>query len=278
MLLLISAAIRFVHGDKGATALSHFIRNSKGELVAWRAIMVTEVAVGLLVLFARPELGGSAAALFMAGAAAYLAGALRFTPERRCGCLGGREPVSKRTLLRAVFLCLVASLYAVEVNGPMRYVDDPLAWIGLAIFGAVVVVAAPETSDARSWLVDHHAWGACWQSPVDPDASRVLAMRTHAWKLLEPYLESSAPDRDWREGCWHYLGFPACWEGRRATATFALRLPPGRSSCSAMLRVGLVGPTVLRPPAERVRWPAPTRAHAMLPAWLGERSAARPAA
>ncbi len=32
----------------------------------------------------------------------------------------------------------------------------------------------------------------------------------------------------WRDGCWHFLAFPAKDDGASATAVMAVKLPPGR--------------------------------------------------
>lgn len=238
-----------------ATALSKLVRNRRVLVLVWHALLVGEGGVAILLILAPPLIGGLVAASFFAGASLYLLVALKVAPERPCGCFGRSDtPVSPKTVVRALSLVLIGALYAFEASSPSRHLGGFQAWLGISVMLAVIAALSPEIEVSLAKLAQFRGARCLATSDPDPVAYKRMLARTRAWHALEPHLIGSEPTDKWREGCWYYVSYAALHDGVVATATFGLRLPPGRCLCHGVLRRGLIGQPLLALPAERIRW------------------------
>jgi hypothetical protein len=238
-----------------ATALGGIVRSRRALVLLWRASLIIEGCVAILLVLAPPLIGGASAASFFAGALLYLLVAMRLAPGRPCGCFGNDdESVSARTAARALVLAIIGVLYALEARSPSPSPGNPQRWLGLGLMlGAIAALSVDPESVLAKFANDRAARCSDAEDP-DPTAFTRTLMRTRAWRTLEGHLVSGEPTDNWREGCWYYMSYEAEHEGLAATATFGLRLPPGRCVCHGVLRRGIIGQPLVALPAERIRW------------------------
>lgn len=239
-----------------ATALGGLVRNRQLLVLLWWALIGFEGSVAILLVLAPPLVGGVAAVSFFSGAFFFLLVALRVAPGRPCGCFGSMDPsVSAKTAVRAVLLALIGALYAYDSSFPSQYLGTLRAWLGLGAMIAAVAALSSETDLVLAKLASYRAARCSDADDPNPAALTEMLVRTRAWRTLETHLVGNEPTDKWRQGCWYYVSYEALHEGAAATATFGLRLPPGRCRCHGVLRRGLIGQPLVALPSERIRWP-----------------------
>jgi hypothetical protein len=243
------------HGAEGArrTALAPLLGPARA-LPAYRLLGGVELIIGtLLVLTPAPTVAAVAATGLAACFLGYLVYARRVAPESSCGCLSSRgtDPVSWRSFARGGLLVL-AGLLATQATGYWRelVVTRPLAPAALLAEAVAVVMLSPELD--RSWLVPLRHFRERLPRPIFGRSGVVLLrsvqqlQESRAYRSVAGLLHSDVLEH-WDEEEWRIVCYNARYQGRPATAAFAvplLRYDPDA------VRVALVdeftGVTVLR--------------------------------
>jgi len=197
----------------------------------YRLVGVTELTVGLLLLlppYHQWEMGlasGVAAAFVV-----YVLFSLKAAPGRPCGCLGGHETtISGRTLARAGLVLMLALVgWTAQHFWLTAIVTNP--WL-LGLVGVETLLLAalsPELGWSRIKPLAH--MNRRLQPQAELDCAVASAPMSETWEQLRlsdsfqsltRYLKSDVLE-SWRDGCWRFLCFEAEYEGRKATAVFAV--------------------------------------------------------
>jgi hypothetical protein len=216
-----------------------------------------EVALALLLFVGPPHQAGIAAAVFFLLAAVYAAAARLAAPGRPCGCFGASgEAVSWWTTGRAMLLAAAAAAYSRSPGaGSTRVLSDGRSWLGLMVVLTSFLAVSPELWASVRHRHEVRRTRSCARAPIELQRLLEALRGTTAWIGVEQHLADRNPASVWREGCWLYVSFEASVEKKLATAVFTLRLPPGRSTCRAVLKHGLAGDPIVAFPDERLRWP-----------------------
>jgi hypothetical protein len=235
LVLLVAGGSKFAGGfgriQAGRTALGILVRSDPRAVLAWRLVGMTEVAVGLTVLV-RPSLWApsAVAAALLAGGALYSGWAMRHAPAHPCGCFGGGSsgPVSVQTVARASMLAVLAALAAAS-GGGWTYALS-LGWPGgvLALEAALLFWLSPEARSLPDQL-RRRARPACLFADVPLETTLSVLKRSSPWTRLRPCLTSEELLDHWRDGCWHFLSYPATIGDTQASAIFAVRVPRGKA-------------------------------------------------
>ncbi|HEX8035463.1 MAG TPA: MauE/DoxX family redox-associated membrane protein [Ktedonobacterales bacterium] len=174
-----------------------------------------------------------AASVFAVGFFVYLGVAWRVAPERPCACMGGRTSrISRKSLARAATVLMMTLLgwLSTEYWGN-AIVAAPLVILVVGAEVGVLWLLSPEFGDVGPRLGKQLALRLSRSSgrPLDPECSRVPL----DWDTLERHLRGTALFRQlvpqtgnrsdaWSEGCWRFMTFGADFQGRVATAVFAV--------------------------------------------------------
>lgn len=201
-------------------------------VAAYRATGAVELAlaVGLLVPFARVGTA-AAAALLAVGFLGYLAYAKVAAPGSSCGCLSkARTPVTWRAFARAGLVLLAAAL-ATQAG---RWWGAGLAarpWAAAGVLlgeAAALVALSPEADGA--WLLPlrrlrirlrHPLADRSFEMPLASSVQQLLV--SPAYRQVAGTLRSGLKE-SWDEEHVRVLCYTAEYEGRRATAVFAVPL------------------------------------------------------
>lgn len=245
--LLWAASIKLFSRNAPAAARSSALVPLIGEeraLPAYRLVGVTELAIGALLLLPPVLLLEAVAATALTtGFLAYLIYARHAAPGSSCGCLSAAQvPVSGRGLLRAGML-VSASLTALGASAPWWSVlaDRPLL-VGsvLLVEGAVVVLLSAEF-DAL-WLLPLRQLRVRLTHPLRGGSGVPLLatvqhlQRSDAYRRTAPLISSDVREY-WDDGEWRMVCHAARYQGRSATAVFAV---PRLRQDPAAVRVALV--------------------------------------
>lgn len=193
-------------------------------LRAYQALGVVEgiVAVALLTALPVPVLrvpAGIAATGLTAGFLGYLAYSRLKTPDSSCGCLGAKPvPVTWRALTRGVLLLGLSVLVLVD-NG---FRPLPLVAGGLAI-----VALSAELDDY--WLMPLRRLKVRLTHPLSPreafrvplDSTVEQLQNSGPYRQLAPSLRSDVREF-WDEQEWRMVVYSATYDGREASAVFAV--------------------------------------------------------
>jgi len=227
------------------SALSLLLRQTEAVHIIFRLLGCAELAIGLLALLPPHHpwevlLAAGLGTMFVT----YVLWALTRAPERPCGCLGGHEaPISWRTLVRGVVLVSVAAAGSTAHQFWLAALLDKPWLLSMAVLeGALLVRLSPELD--RVWVAPPAFLRTRWGPSGKPDCATAVVplpeteeqlRRSTAFKTLRQFLRSEALDY-WRDGCWRFFSFKAEYDGRAATAVFAVPLHRrGASTLAAVL-------------------------------------------
>lgn len=240
--VLIWAAVGKLFSRYAATAARRSaLTNLLGEeraLPAYRLVGVAELAIGAALVLppALPAEALVAAGLHI-GFLGYLGYAKVAAPESSCGCLSAqRAPVGWRGIARAGAL-LIAALAAATTTTAWHetLLAQPFAAITVLVAEAVVVIGLSAELDAY-WLLPLRRLRVRLTHPLPtgsfdvPLASTVEQLqRSGVYRRVAPTISSDVLDH-WDEGDWRIVSYAARYDGRLASAVFAvprLRYEPG---------------------------------------------------
>jgi len=192
-----------------------------------------------------------AATILGVGFTAYLIYAKVVVPEASCGCAGtAAKPVGARSIARALLLTATSATALTATQGWWSAGPAGLVLIAEA---AVFVALSPELD--RYWLLPLRRLRIRLSHPLAGTASNAVPLAaTHRRLLLSPahravtgLLRSDIRDY-WDEAGWRFVSYTARYDGRPATAVFAV---PHDDSAPESVRVAVVddasGQTLYRP-------------------------------
>jgi hypothetical protein len=201
----------------------------KRVLPAYRLLGGVEIVVGVLLLFP-PVLTVEALAAtgLAAGFLAYLSYARVAAPGSSCGCLSTQPtPVTARSLLRAGLL-LLASLLATMAAEPWweALTGRPMLTTTILAGEAALIVALSAELD-RIWLLPLRRFKARLTHPLRGGYGVPLLATVQQLQLSDAYRRVNALLRSdvrehWDEGEWRMVCHVARYQGRPATAVFAV--------------------------------------------------------
>lgn len=258
LLLAVLAKSRegFGRGAAASSALTRIV-STEGAVGVWRAVFVTEAAIGTaLLVFPASRIPAVVAATMLLVASAYALLALKKAPERPCGCFGVTtgQPTTALTLARALLLTVTAATVA-AVGGHWKAVAPLSWWLTAAGMEALALTAmSPDVRTIAAELVRRQV-PSCLTSYVPLETCRVLLSRSGTWKRLEPLVDGPELVDHWRDGCWAFLCFRASWKGDDATVMFAIRLPPGPQHVRAIVIDEGTGQVIVQDHEVGHRWP-----------------------
>ncbi|MER7244937.1 MauE/DoxX family redox-associated membrane protein [Kribbella sp. NPDC000426] len=233
------------------TALPRLVGDSRAR-PAYRAVAAIEAVIGLALL-APPAwaIEAVAAAALGLGFTGFLIYSKVVVPEASCGCAGkSARPVGYRAIARALLL-LATAVVATTATAGWWSAGPALAV--LVVEAAAFVMLSAELD--RYWLLpirrfrirlSHpYAGTASGIAPLAATQRRVLL--SPAYRAVDGLLRSDIHDY-WDDDDWRYLSYVARYDGRRATAVFAV---PHQDSAPESVRVAVVdetsGLTLYRP-------------------------------
>ncbi|HEU4948434.1 MAG TPA: MauE/DoxX family redox-associated membrane protein [Kribbella sp.] len=160
----------------------------------------------------------------------YLTYALVVAPESSCGCMGSAAaPVSWRSTSRAGLL-LAAAILALTADGGWwsAVADRPVAAAVAVLLEATLFVALSAELD-RHWLMPLRRLRVRLTHPLAGTASfdvplastQQQLLRSGAYRSVSDLLRSDVRDH-WDEGEWRFVSYTATYDGRSATAVFAV--------------------------------------------------------
>lgn len=228
-----SARVKLLDRHAGANARRSALVGPLGErraVGAYRLLGGVELVLGaLLLLPPAPVAEAVAATALAAGFLGYLWYARRTAPDSSCGCLSAqRTPVTGRSFGRAGVLLLGGLLATVVAPGPW---SDALTgrpgWAAaiLTVEVAAIVALSPEWD--RAWLLPLRRLWARLTNPLAGGtgtpllASVQVLQLSAAYRRVAPVLTSDVTEH-WDEQEWRMVCYSARYQGRTATAVFAL--------------------------------------------------------
>ncbi|MBE1484753.1 MauE/DoxX family redox-associated membrane protein [Plantactinospora soyae] len=213
---------------------------------AYRLLGGVELALGiLLVVPPAPVAEPVAATALAAGFVGYLWYARRTAPGSSCGCLSAKAtPVTGRSIVRAGGLALAGLFGAVAAGGGHwlpALVDQPAASIALLLAEVAVLVALSPEFDA-AWLLPLRRLRARLTHPLRGGSGVPLLASVQQLQLSGAYrqvaaLLTSDVREHWLEQSWRMVCYSARYQGRPATAIFAV---PAAGAAPERVRVALV--------------------------------------
>ncbi|MEV0715126.1 MauE/DoxX family redox-associated membrane protein [Asanoa sp. NPDC050611] len=225
-------------------------------LPAYRLLGGAELLIGaLLILPPVARLEGLAATGLSVGFLGYLAYAKRVAPDAPCGCLGAAPvPVAGRSIARAAVLVPASVLATWAGTGWWAELTAPGALL-LAAELALVVALSPELD--HRWLLPLRQVWVNLSHPLRGGSGVPLLRSVQQLQQSGVYrrvggLISSDVREHWDEDEWRMICYAARYQGRPATAVFAV---PLRDWAPESVRVALVddraGATLATLPAPR---------------------------
>jgi hypothetical protein len=229
------------------------------------ALCAAELACGIALIVTAGGLGrgGPATAARLVTALLFLVATcalieLRTShPEVGCGCFGdlSTSPVSGRTLARSA-LFAVAALATIGLP-PLR-APHPGADAArlLAIFAVELVLVAALSPEVGEALVRLGYSEPCELRRLPAVRTLAALRRSSQWRRRAGLITAEVPVDMWRELCWRYVVFPACYGSRDAEIVFAVYLRPHRPMIHAALVDSASGEVLPWPaaPARRTVW------------------------
>jgi hypothetical protein len=191
-----------------------------------------------------------AAAALAVGFTGFLIYSKIVVPEASCGCMkASAKPVGSRAIARALLLLATALLATTATTGWWS------ARAGLAVLLIEAAAFAMLSAELdQYWLLplrrfrirlSHpYAGTASDHTPLAATQRRVLL--SPAYRAVDGMLRSDIHDY-WDDEDWRFLSYAARYDGRRATAVFAV---PHHDSAPESIRVAVVdedGLTLYRP-------------------------------
>ncbi|MDG4825706.1 hypothetical protein O7635_27995 [Asanoa sp. WMMD1127] len=236
------------HAEASArrSALTRLVGPSRA-LPAYRLLGGVELVVGAsLLLPPLVALEGYAATALSVGFLGYLVYARRAAPDASCGCLSAASaPVSGRSIARAGVLVLASAVAASSTTGWYDVLAaHPLR--GTAVVAAslaVVVSLSPELD--HLWLLPlRQAWADVTHplrggSGVPLLRSMQQLQQSAVFRRVGALVNSDVREH-WDEDDWRMICYAARYQGRAATAVFAV---PLSAYTPEAVRVALVDDT-----------------------------------
>ncbi|MEQ4301324.1 MauE/DoxX family redox-associated membrane protein [Plantactinospora sp. B6F1] len=248
VVLIWSARIKLVDrraAEQARTSALGTLLGADRAVPAYRVLGGTELLLGvLLVLPPAPIAEPVAAAALAAGFVGYLGYARRVAPGASCGCLSAKAtPVTGRSIARAGVLVL-AGLFGVAAGGTYwlpALTGAPAASAGLLLAEAALIVALSPEFDAY-WLLPLRRLRARLTHPLRGGSGVPLLASVQQLQLSAAYRQVAAlltsDVRDhWLEDSWRMVCYSARYQGRSATAVFAV---PAVEVAPDRVRVALV--------------------------------------
>ena len=200
-------------------------------LPAYRLVGGVELTIGtLLVLPPALTVKAIAGTGLAAGFLAYLLYARRLAPESSCGCLSSLRtaPVSWRSFARGGLL-LVTGLLATRATDYWlgEILTRPFARVAVLVEAVAVVMLSPELD--RIWLVSLRHLRERLPRPffggsgVALHSSARQLRQSAAFRRVEGLLHPDVQEH-WDEEEWRIVCYGARYQGRPATAAFAVPL------------------------------------------------------
>jgi hypothetical protein len=233
------------------TALPSLVGDSRA-MPAYQAVAALEVLIALGLL-APPAwaIEAVAATALGVGFTGFLVYSKVVVPEASCGCAGkSAKPVGYRAIARALLLLATAALATTATAG---WWSAGPALAVLAVEAAVFVMLSAELD--RYWLLPirrfrirlSHPYAGTASSTAPLAATQRRVLLSPAYRAVDGLLRSDIHDY-WDDDDWRYLSYTARYDGRRATAVFAV---PHGDSTPESVRVAVVdetsGLTLYRP-------------------------------
>lgn len=233
------------------TALPKLV-GEKRAVPAYRAVGVVEAVLALTLLsppaWTAEVLAATALGLGFTG---YLVYAKVVVPEACCGCAGkSAKPVGYRSIARALLLTATAAVALTTSQG--WWSAGPAAAVLIAE-AALFVALSPELD--RYWLLPLRRLRVRLSHPLAGTASNAVPLaatqrrlvNSPAYRAVTGLLRSDIRDY-WDEEDWRFVSYTARYDGRPATAVFAV---PHGDSAPETVRVAVVdessGQTLYRP-------------------------------
>lgn len=252
LLLLWSSYGKFANADQATrTALPRLVGESRAT-AAYRTVGGVEALVALALLLPPVwTMEAVAAVALAAGFTGYLIYAKIVVPEASCGCVGASEkPVGYRAIGRALLLLATSATATTADTG--WWSAGPVIAV-LVLEAAVFVMLSAELD--RYWLLplrrlrirlSHPLAGTATDgTPLAATQRRLLL--SPAYRAVNGLLRSDIHDY-WDDEDWRYVSYTARYDGRPATAVFAV---PHHDSTPESVRVAVVdetsGQTLYRP-------------------------------
>lgn len=253
---------RYAPAEARRTALAGLL--GEKAVPAYRVLGGVELALAALFLAPPAPLAEAVAGIALAtGFLGYLTYAAIAAPDASCGCLGSRPArVTWRAFARAGTLLGSAVLALFATTGWWTSIVDVRA-IAL-VLGELALVAAFSPELDHRWLtplrrlanrLTHPLAGGIPVIPLDATVTQLV--RSGAWRATSALVTSDVTDH-WDEGDWRFIAYTARYEGRPATAVYAVpRLRYEPDAVRAAL-VGEDGATLYAvdgpPPGEVPSW------------------------
>jgi hypothetical protein len=261
-LLLWSSATKLTGPRVAANARRTALPSLVGErhaTTAYRSVGVIEVLIGTALLLPPGWAVDTLAAVALAiGFTGYLIYAKVVVPEASCGCVGSAAtPVGSRSIARAGLLLAVSVLALSNNDGWWPAATGRpavlLVLLVLLVEAMVFVALSPELD--FHWLVPLRALRVRLTHPLAGSvrdetplaATQRQLLLSPAYRSVDGLLRSDIQDY-WDEDGWRFLSYAARFDGRAATAVFAV---PQGSREPERVKVAVVdeasGQTVYRP-------------------------------
>ncbi|TCC38657.1 MauE/DoxX family redox-associated membrane protein [Kribbella speibonae] len=234
-------------GESGAARPGWF--GASRAVAAYRGVAVLEIVIALLLLRSW-AIGAVAAVALSVGFTGFLVYSKIVVPEASCGCAGkSARPVGHRAIGRALLLLATSGLAATASTG---WWSAGAGLLVLVVEAAAFAMLSAELD--RYWLLPlrrfrirlghPYAGTASDDTPLVATQRRVLL--SPAYRAVDGLLRSDIHDY-WDDEDWRYVSYAAKYDGRRATAVFAV---PHQDSTPSAIRVAVVdeeGLTLYRP-------------------------------
>lgn len=231
--LLWSARVKLIgrHAAAGAhrSALVPLVGERRA-VPAYRLLGGVELTIGILLVLPPPlPIEAVAATGLATGFLAYLWYA-RTAPDSSCGCMSARRtPVSWRGFARAGILVLGGLLATLAADSWASTVaTHPVAGGAVLLAEAAAIIALSPELDA-GWLMPLRRLRAHLTHPLTKGSGIPLLASVQQLQLSEVYrhvaaLLTSDVREHWEDDQWRIVCYAARYQGRSATAVFAVPL------------------------------------------------------
>ncbi|MFG1626532.1 MauE/DoxX family redox-associated membrane protein [Kribbella sp. NPDC049227] len=235
------------------TALPRLVGETRAA-PAYRAVGAIEAVIALALLLPPAWIVETVAAVALAaGFTGYLIYAKIVVPDASCGCIGASaRPVGRRAIGRAVLL--LATALAATTAGDGWWSVGSVAVVAVLVLEAAVFVMLSAELD-RYWLLPlrrlrveiTHPLAGTATNDVPLAATQRRLLLSPAYRAVNGLLRSDIHDY-WDDEDWRFVSYTARYDGRPATAVFAV---PHHDNTPEAVRVAVVdetsGQTLYRP-------------------------------
>ncbi|MGW5195222.1 MauE/DoxX family redox-associated membrane protein [Kribbella sp. NPDC004138] len=252
LLLLWSAYGKFKAPDQAArTALPTLVGESRAKPV-YRTVATVEALLALALLLPPSwAVEAFAAVALSVGFTGFLIYSKVVVPEASCGCMkASAKPVGYRAIARALLLLATAGLATTAAAG---WWSAGAGLLVLVVEAAAFAMLSAELD--RYWLLPlrrfrirlSHPYAGTASSTTPLVATQRRVILSPAYRAVDGMLSSDIHDY-WDDEDWRFVSYAARYDGRRATAVFAV---PHNDSAPESIRVAVVeettGLTLYRP-------------------------------